>query len=429
MPLQKLQTFTLFSDKYTRRHFDTHVCLNMIAKNEMTNLAESLTAAAPHISGWIMCDTGSTDGSQAFVERFFAVWNISGQVVQHNWKNFAENRNLCLQAGRALLRECDFWLLLDADQVMVSTDGLQLGALGLNKDAYWLEERSHGTIFSNLRVVNASQDWKYHGAVHEAIWRDGDKDIGTLPPSIFSKHDTDGARSLNSDADLLEKALESNPKDPRSHFYLGNTYFSMKQYDKAIQHYTERIVIGGWHEEVYYSAFRLALALEQYYINKTVVDNATYAALEKWVPLNDTRVDAYDVLVAYEAATTILPYRKEAKYKLANFVRLQFGDLKKCYQYASEARDAGPHSITTLFLDSRVQEFGVNDELCICAFYAGAIQAGLEACEQVLQKLELVDWNTADRYLKDLKKRTLENKVAYMNHVFSSIASAHVRAI
>jgi glycosyltransferase involved in cell wall biosynthesis len=41
----------------------------MIVKNETANLERCLKSLADHIACWVICDPGSTDGTQDFVMR------------------------------------------------------------------------------------------------------------------------------------------------------------------------------------------------------------------------------------------------------------------------------------------------------------------------------------------------------------------------
>ena len=55
----------------------------------------------------------------------------------------------------------------------------------------------------------------------------------------------------------------------RYYFYLGNSYHDSGKYNEAIPIYKKRIELGGWHEEVWYSSYRLGFCyynLKQYRI-------------------------------------------------------------------------------------------------------------------------------------------------------------------
>jgi tetratricopeptide (TPR) repeat protein len=410
----------------------TRICLNMIAKDEAKLLNETLSAAAPHLSSWMVCDTGSTDGTPELATAVLSgAHGVPGVVERHAWKDFAHNRNECLQAGyRVMGSTCDYWLLLDADQVLVAENGTNLATLGIRADAYWLEERCHGTHYSNLRLVHTSLPWVYKGAVHEYIWvAEGPKPVaGTLPTSVYTLHDTEGGRSFEADVELLKAAIARDPSDSRSYFYLANTYQAMHDFDRAIVAYIERIILGSWHEEVYYSALNIGMALEEMFKTNHTVTEETIAELDKWVPLNSTTPDALDVLVAYEAASKVLPYRQEAKYFLARFLRIYFKDYKLCYGFAADAHASGPHKVTALFTQHRILEYGVDDEICICAYYADQSDKGMQACERLETKLRGVPNMENDSYLQELLLHTRKNKAAYGAQMLQGVTGVTMKA-
>ena len=117
-------------DQVATRDLKTRVCLNMIAKNEADKLlVQSLRASVLHVTGFMFCDTGSTDATPQLAH---------GHIEHHEWKDFSYKRNLCLEAGKRLLgSSCDYWLLLDADQLMVSSNGTGLAELNLDQTSYW----------------------------------------------------------------------------------------------------------------------------------------------------------------------------------------------------------------------------------------------------------------------------------------------------
>lgn len=56
------------------------LCLHMTVKDEAAIIERCLAAAAPVISSWVICDTGSTDDTRERVESFFAARGIPGEL-------------------------------------------------------------------------------------------------------------------------------------------------------------------------------------------------------------------------------------------------------------------------------------------------------------------------------------------------------------
>ena len=98
------------------------LCLNMIVKNETANLERCLNAVAPYISCWVIGDTGSTDGTQDFIESFFTARNIPGELHSFPFHNFEQARNAALDCAYASTLAYDYLLFDDADMELVVED-------------------------------------------------------------------------------------------------------------------------------------------------------------------------------------------------------------------------------------------------------------------------------------------------------------------
>jgi glycosyltransferase involved in cell wall biosynthesis len=89
------------------------ICLSMIVKDEADVIERLLASVRGAIDSWVICDTGSTDGTQDLIRN--AMKDIPGALFERPWRNFGENRSelMELAAGRA-----DYLLLLDADMTV-----------------------------------------------------------------------------------------------------------------------------------------------------------------------------------------------------------------------------------------------------------------------------------------------------------------------
>ena len=76
------------------------ICLNMIVKNEAHIIEQTLENILNYIpiSYWVISDTGSTDATKEIIQGFFDKRKIKGELVQHEWKDFAYNRTKALEA-------------------------------------------------------------------------------------------------------------------------------------------------------------------------------------------------------------------------------------------------------------------------------------------------------------------------------------------
>ena len=420
-PPKEAIEFTVATDD-TSPAPQTRVCLNMIVRDEETEIINFLQSVKPHIVGFFICDTGSVDTTPTLVTDFFRTTAplVPGVLEFHQWKNFAHNRNHCLQKARERMGDvCAYWLILEPDHVVVSEGGVTLPSLSLTHTSYYLQERSGKTVYSNKRLVSTKLPWKYVGAVHEYITlpeeAEGGETTGTLPPGIFVFHNIVYSKEkYERYRDLLEADMMENPQNPRTRFYLGQTYRNLKQIDEALQQWSARIQLGGWPEEVYMSAYDIGNYLYALYKERKSISEETRISLAPWISLPSVSISLADVVRAYKAAASALPYRKEAMYKIAKLYRTELEDFEGCFRFAERAHTRGPHTTRTLFEDKTIVEYQIDDELCVCGFYSGerGREEGARACARLEQTLA-ARVQGGDASLEKLLNRTRKNAKFY----------------
>lgn len=238
------------------------LCLNMIVKNEAAILERCLASVAPHVACYVIADTGSTDGTQDLIRRFFAARGVPGEVVEFPFQNFEQARNRALDAARASRFEFEYLLLTDADMELV-VPRPPLG-LGLSSPVYMLVQHAGQDLeYANVRIVRRDVPARYVGVTHEVL------DVGQSPRRVldsarFIDHACGSNRATKFERDiaLLTESLRSDPDNARSVFYLANSYYNTQRYADAIGWYRRRIALAGWREEVFYSHYRIALCLQ-----------------------------------------------------------------------------------------------------------------------------------------------------------------------
>ena len=86
----------------------------MIVKNESRIITRLLKSVLPIIDTYVICDTGSTDGTPQIITDFFTTHGITGEVITEPFRNFGYNRTFALKAARG---KATYALLLDADMI------------------------------------------------------------------------------------------------------------------------------------------------------------------------------------------------------------------------------------------------------------------------------------------------------------------------
>jgi glycosyltransferase involved in cell wall biosynthesis len=232
----------------------TQLCLNIIVKNEAERIERCLASVAPHIVSWTICDTGSTDGTQAMIRDFFGVRGLPGILAEFPFENFGQARNRALDACRMNPAVWDYMLLVDADMELVAPNGFG----DLSAAAYHVMQRSSDLEYWNVRLLRRGAAARYVGVTHEYLSVEGT--IEQLPGPYFLDH-ADGANRPNKakrDIDLLERAVAANPEDGRSWFYLGQSHKDLGQHASALMAYANHQKCATFEEEQWYG--RLAMS-------------------------------------------------------------------------------------------------------------------------------------------------------------------------
>jgi tetratricopeptide (TPR) repeat protein len=161
------------------------------------------------------------------------------------------------------------------------------------------------------------------------------------------------------DAKILEKALKTEPDNPRYWFYLAQSYRDSGQHKKAIQAYQKRATMGGWQEEVYVSLYHVALISDR-------------------IKLKDTLV-----MEAYSKAWETRPHRLEAVYELMKMLRIRNRHIMS-FTYGNMAAQ-NFRDVDTLFVNVPIKKWLFIDEYCMAAYYVGQPELALENSKALIE--------------------------------------------
>ncbi len=336
----------------------TTVCLVMIVRNEAHIISETLDTLTPHIDTWSIVDTGSTDGTQDVVRNHFARVGIEGTLHERSWVGFAHNRTEALELARGT---ADYSFMMDADDLLIGVPDLG----HLDDDGYLLRLRGSGTEYWRPQIFSQSKQWEYRGAVHEyAVCLDGSGRPSRLEGDYHIEVRHLGDRNVRGDkyerdTELLRAALEADPNDSRSVFYLAQTQLHAGNPAEAYELYTRRAEMGGWNEEVFYSHLQRAAALRS-------LD-------EPW---------ERELAVLLEAWNT-RPTRNEPLVEIARHYR-SVDDWPLAHFFAQQADGIPfPHE-DVLFVSSDSHLWQAKDERAISAFYVGLHRESFDICNELL---------------------------------------------
>lgn len=338
----------------------------MIVKNETHIIRECLESVAPYIDYWVISDTGSTDGTQELITKFFEEKGIPGELHQDEWKGFGHNRSLALRHcdGKA-----DYAWMIDADDKI---EGNFKFPKEMTADAYVIRMGRPEFSWWRTQIFKVDSKWEYRGVLHEyPACTSNDKPIlMKIEGDYFLNARTLGARNVGitavekytRDAEMLEAALVDEPTNTRYMFYLGQSYFDSQQWEKAEKAYLQRAHAGGWAEEVYYSLYRVAIC-------RAMMD-------KPWPEIQASFLDAFNAR----------PIRAEPLYHIAQVLRTKFNQPAAAFVFARTAAEIPFPKDDILFVANAIYDYAIFDELGATAFYAGKPEIGYLACKKLLEE-------------------------------------------
>jgi len=333
------------------------VCLNMIVKDETKVIKRCLASVKPIIDYWVICDTGSTDGTQQMIKDFMK--DIPGELIEEPWQNFEYNRNHALTSAKG---KGDYLLFIDADEELLYDEGFKLPAL--KEDFYFITSDYAGSRYERTQLINNHLNWRWEGVVHEIVRCEDAKSCAIMPNVRNFIRAHEGNRSADplkyeKDAAILEKAMLKEPNNSRYQFYLAQSYRDCAQYEKSIENYDKRIRMGGWDQEIFWSIYQIAKM--QQILNKP----------------SDTYMQNYYKAFAYRST------RAEPLYYIAQNLRNQ-KKFHEAYAITSLAlRMPMPDDI--LFIENWIYEWGLLMEHSVSAFWIGNYSEALNASITLLQ--------------------------------------------
>ena len=344
----------------------------MIVRDAADFITQTLQSVVPYIDDWVIVDTGSVDNTKQVVQNFFDNAGLNGQLVERPWIGFAHNRTeaIALCVGRA-----DYAFMIDADDLVEG----QIDLSHLDAAGYCVRFGPHN-VYWRPALFSLNKNWEFRGAVHEyAVCLEGDPTVNLNGDYnfVFRSLGNRGKdpQKFQRDIDVLLAEYEKDPNDPRTVFYLAQSYRDHGDAEKAIEWYRHRSDMHGWDEETFVATLELGKLLVQ------------------------TKAEAEFVVETFERAWQLRSSRAEALVELARFHRTNDHWLDG-YLAAYRASSTPFPEEDRLFVDASAYRWRALDELAICASQLGNHQEAISACHRLLtsphlpfDQRERVLWN------------------------------------
>lgn len=357
--------------------------LSMIVKDEAPVIKRCLLSVIPFIDYYVISDTGSSDNTKQIIKETMDQAGIQGEIFDDKWEDFGHNRSLAL---KHCYGKTQWVLMIDADDNIEGEFPVE--KLSDSVDSYTVLISKDGCSWRRTQVFNLTRkNWKYVEPLHEYPCCGESSVSGDLDGNYRWIARCEGNRNQNptekykKDYLLLKSFLEKNPKDSRKQFYAAQSAYDAGLFEEAEKEYLNRINLGGWHEEVFYSWFKIGKI--RWATNKStesIVDAFTRA-----FEASPSRLEPIYHLSWY--------YRSIGRYRAAFMIALAGLNIKKTND--------------VLFLEDSCYTWGILDEVATTAFYSDRPDIGIPCCKKLLKENLLP---------KDHVGRVLENLKLYCKH-------------
>jgi len=387
---------------------DVKICLSIIVKNESKVIERMLKTVSPILDYYCVIDTGSSDGTQDIIRKFFEEKGIPGKVIDHKWKNFEDARNKALTETRILLEEYNvpnpfgFWI--DADEQLSFDPAFNINKFKNNIIRFHganLKVSYGGQNYFRMQLFSTKKPWRWYGPVHEVLVCDEDwssltigqvegLEVLVLPDGNSWEAET-LQQKYEGHAKILEDYVANDPnKDPRWVFYLAQSYRdanTQENREKSLYWYEKRAQMdNGFWEEIYFSLL-MAASLK--------------ASLEK--PIEE-------ILEAYRKCGKTNQHRCEHLIPIiVHYHSIQ--DFESAYIYSSHAMkfaEKSPFPHSSLFIDNSIYDWKIYDMHSISCWYSNRKKEGADTFKKLMNVVNAGKVNQFEI------KRILENKKFFL---------------
>lgn len=266
----------------------------LIVRDEASFLEECLARLWKAVDEIVVVDTGSTDNTVNIAQR------MGARVYHHQWKDdFAEARNVAL--GYATHP----WIfVIDADEYIdESTLGLLDELASPKADAYFVDvvnfpdDDDNRTISHHVSIFRNRPDFRYSGAIHEAITpsivRAGGS-LAHLPIRVLHYGYDPDVRARKNKLDrnraIILKQLRKQSNDPMLNYYMAQECSVASDFEGAVKYY-RRALWAAWPRKASFApaaAVRLVIAL--WHLSRW---DEAYEVVEQYKPLYPDYTDLY----------------------------------------------------------------------------------------------------------------------------------------
>lgn len=367
-----------------------HITVLIMCKNEKKRLYVTLESVKNFADSLCIFDTGSSDNTIQICTDFCEKYNIQLRLKESEFIDFSTSRNDAIHFAESF-DDIQYILMLDVNDELRGGVKLRKYAeehLQSDKTGFLIQQEWwSGALnkYYNSRFIKSKDGWEYVGVVHEYLRNLNNindsklariKDDGIVIFQDRTQDDDKTGKRFIRDEILLKKEYIKDPTEPRTVFYLAQTYSCLNDYENAYYYYKVRTTLIGFYEERYESCLKCGDFSEKLNLD--------------WYESFAWYMKAYELISRVEPLLKIGEYYQRKDNWILSFT---FLDLACKLKYPE-------HCI--LFIDRMAYEYKRWHLLGIVAFYAGFYREGIAACKLAIDNGKKNNVNV-DRDIKNLE--------------------------
>lgn len=224
--------------------YDNLLNLCIMVKNGGRQFEKMLIDNFPIIDKWTILDTGSNDETIDIIHRVL-VGKKEGCLFQEPFINFRESRNRLLElAGTS----CKLNIMLDDTYVVKGNlrDFLTEVRSDQYSNSFTLFVQSDDTTYGSNRIIRSDSGLRYIHKIHEVITDKNNINVVIPQEKVyiedrrFDYMETRTMERKQLDLKLLYEEMDEDPNNPRTYYYLAQTYNLLQDYENAFQFFLKR---------------------------------------------------------------------------------------------------------------------------------------------------------------------------------------------
>jgi tetratricopeptide (TPR) repeat protein len=343
-------------------NYDNLINLCIMVKNAGDGFEDILTRNLSYIDRYTILDTGSTDNTLAIIKKVLS--SKRGNIYQEPFINFRDSRNRLLDLAGT---DCFFNVILDDSYVIHGNlrEFLDIVRGDDKADSYSIAIEGKDMLYMSNRIIKSSRGLRYVNLIHEIIQPENNLNVsipytyGYIEDVSSEYMSTRTANRKLQDIQILMNMVEENPLEPRTYYYIADSYLFMKDWENALKWFLKRVEYVGYKGE-YQDALYYIAVIKHMYLGHP------WEECHPWY------------LRCYETD----PTRSESLYFIGEHYKKK-GFLNTAFLYWKRAYELGMPEIQ-MSIRKDIYNFYIPKDLASLCYDLGYYALGEEACRKAL---------------------------------------------